>query len=57
MHHSLMCVSVYHIVEKKNTLSHFLQAKYDVHLEGTGIEPRRDLGTNVSFPPCGGTGI
>lgn len=52
-----MCVCGYHIVEKKNTLSHILPAKYDVYLEGTGIEPKRELGTNVSFPACGGTGI
>ena len=50
-------MGVYYIGEKKNTLSHILPAKYDVYLEGTGIGPRRDLETNVSFPPGGGAGI
>lgn len=55
-HYSCVCVCIISL-KKKNTLSHILPAKYDVYLEGTGIEPKRELGTNVSFPACGGTGI
>lgn len=43
--------------KKKQKLSSIPPAQYDAFSEGTGIELRRDLGANVSYPSLGDTGI